>query len=220
MRRGPKPAGLISTVVKIPGGMRAALLAAAAKGERNLSEEVRYRLQHSLNDPEDERTRAVMWLLQSVLRSTMGRKMSIWLDDPYAFDQAVIAITMTLEMIRAPGAIEAPAAGAGLHGAFAARATMADVQKAPAIAPANASAHRREMVLIRQVIGDLADRAMIHGKTAEQLRADEPARLELVALRRNEANAVRGKGVPLTNGEERRMKALIKRLVTVPRADG
>lgn len=31
---------------------------------------------------------------------------------------------------------------------------------------------------------------------------------------------MRGKGVPLTNAEGRRMKALIKRLVTVPRADG
>jgi hypothetical protein len=76
------------------------------------------------------------------------------------------------------------------------------------------------MMLISQVIGDVADRAIIHGKTAEQLRADEPARLELVALRKKHANAVRGKVVPLTNAEERRMKALIKRLVTVPRADG
>jgi hypothetical protein len=180
-----------------------------------LSGEIRYRLQHSLNDPEDARTRAVTWLLQSVLRSTMGRKMSTWLDDPYTFDQAVIAIATTLELIRPEAPIEAPAAGAGLHGAFAARATLADVQKAPANAPANASGHRREMVLIRQVIGDVADRAMIRGKTAERHRADEPARLELVALRNKEALSVRGKGPALTHDEIKRMKALIARLVTV-----
>jgi hypothetical protein len=179
-----------------------------------MSREIENRLNRSLHDPEDERTRALMWLLQSVLRSTMGRrKMSTWLDDPYCFDQAVTAITTVMDLIRPPGAIE----GADLHGAFAARGTLADVQKAPTIAPARASGHQREMVMIRQAIGgDVVDRAMIHGKTAEQLRADEPARLELVALRQKEANAAWRKGPVLTNDETKRMKALIKRLVTLP----
>jgi hypothetical protein len=183
-----------------------------------MSREIEHRLNRSLHDPADERTRAVMWLLLSVLRSTLGRKMSTWLDDPYAFDQAVVAITTTLELIRPQAPIEVQADGAGLHGAFAARATLTDVQKAPAIAPANASGHRREMVLIRQAIGEVVDRAMIHGKTAEQLRADEPARLELVALRQKEADAVWRKGPPPTNEETKRMRALIERLVTDGRA--
>jgi hypothetical protein len=129
---GPKPAGLIKISARLSSGMVEKLKASALKRKRNMSREIEHRLNRSLQDPEDERTRAVMWLLQSALRSTMGRKMSTWLDDPYTFDQAVIAIITTLELIRPPGGIEAPAAGAGLHGAFAARATQADVQKGPA----------------------------------------------------------------------------------------
>lgn len=212
-RRGPKPGGLEMTVIKLPGGVRTALMAAATKGDRNLSEEIRRRLQNSLYDLADERTRGLMLLLQSTLRSAMGaRKMSSWLDDPYAFDQAVTAITTVLEAIRPAGSI----AGAGLHGAFAARGTLADVQMAPMTAPADASAHRREMVMIRQMIGDVvADRALVYGKTARQARADEPARLELVALRKKEAHSVRGEAPALTCAEERRMKALIARLLTL-----
>jgi hypothetical protein len=210
--RGPKPGGLVSTVVKLPPGVRAALLDAAARRKRNLSEEVRHRLQYSLRDPEDDRTQGLMWLLAAAVRSTIGRrKMSSWLDDPSAYDEALAAINTVLEAIRPPGAIE----GAGrLHGAFAARGTMADLQRAPALPPVMASRHRQEMVEIRQAIGgNVVDRAMIHGKTAEQVRADKPARLELVALRKKEALSVQGKGQPLTNQEGRRLKALIARLV-------
>lgn len=195
--RGPKPAGLIKISARLSSGLVETLTASASKRRRNMSREIENRLNRSIvDDRDDERTRALMRLLRSVLRSTMGRKMSAWLDDPHAFDQAVIAINTVLELIRPQGGIEgAQADGAGgLHGAFNARVTLADVQKAPAIAQANASGHRREMVLIRQAIGDVVDRAMIHGETAEQRRAATAEILELIALRKGSQCRARERG--------------------------
>jgi hypothetical protein len=215
-RSGPRPAGLIKLSARLSSSLVEALTASALKRKRNMSREIEHRLNRSMiDDRDDERTYALLRLLRSVLRSTMGRKMSTWLDDPHAFDQAVIAINTTLELIRPKSTIDAPAAGDGLHGALAAHGTLADIQKSPTIAPANASAYRREMTMLRQAIGDVVDRAMIHGKTAEQLRADEPARLELVALRKKDAYATWRNGPVLTNDETKRMKILIARLVTL-----
>ena len=222
--RGPKPAGLVVTVVKLPDTMRTALLAAATKRKRtkrewNLSDEIRHRLQHSLDDPDDydERTRALMRLLMSTFRSMGLMKTTAkahWTDDAHAFDQVVIAITTVLAAIRPPVPTEAPAEGPIYQGAFNARETLRDVQRAPAIAPANASRHRQEMAHLRQLIGDVVDRAIVYGKTAEEIRDSKRERSELAALRLKESKAAlkHPLGPPLTNVEERRLKELLKRL--------
>jgi len=240
-RRGPKPGGLVLTVVKLPAAMRAALQRKAeanAKKKKgwNLSDEIRRGLQDSLHEAPDDRTRGVMLLFQSVLRSIVGRKPMPrtveglmedlkaprrppsgphWLDSPAAFDEVVIALNTVLAAIRPP---EPSADDLPFRGRFNALTTLQDLQKAPDMAPARASQHVREMVHIRDTIGsDVVDRALTFGRTAQEIRDSEPERLELAALRRKHAASnLKPPGPPLTNEEERRMRALIKRLVISP----
>jgi hypothetical protein len=214
-----------------------------------LSDEIRNRLQRTIDDDlvqqqDDTRTHGLMLLFESVLRSTMGRKSlppllqdlaedlkaprsrrpppgPHWLDDAATFDQAVLAINTVLAAIRPPAAIEAPADDLPFRGKFNALATLQDLVKAPAREPASASKHVRSMMHIRDTIGgDVVDRVLTFGKTAEQIRDSEPERLELAGLRRKHAaSKLKPPGPPLSDSETRRMKALANRLATIPEGE-
>jgi hypothetical protein len=182
--RGPKPFGSVKLSARLSAGLVKALMASAAKRKKNMSQEIENRLSQALREDSDDRTRGLVLLPTSVLRSTMGRKpmpariedlkapapapstnAPHWLDDRAAFDQAVIAINTVLAAIRPPG--EAPTDDLPFRGRFNALATLQDLVKAPVMAPASASKHVRSMVHIRDAIGgDVVDRALTFGRTA------------------------------------------------------
>jgi hypothetical protein len=220
-KRGPKqqPAKTKHINFRLRLDLNALVEAAARKRNLSVSREIENRLTRTLDDDrkfqDDERTRALMGLLTSVLRSMGLMKTAAnahWLDDAYAYDQAVIAITTVLAAIRPPGEIGAPADGPTYQGAFNARETLRDVQRAPARVPANASRHRHEMAHLRRDIGDVVDRAIVYGRTADQIRESKRDRLELAELRLRESKAAIDQGPELTFDEAKRLKDLVKRL--------
>jgi hypothetical protein len=173
----------------------------------------------------DRRVYGLMRLLNSVVLSTIGRKTAAetkaghWLDDPYGFDQAVIAINTVLELIGPAGEIPPSPAEGAYQGKFNALATLLDIQKAPDVLPTRASRHARAMFTLKRDISDLVDRALIYGSTAEQTRhqarqfgelIQELAPLQLKARKTPDA---------MSNEELRRLEALtaqVKRLRQQP----
>jgi hypothetical protein len=120
-KRGPAPKGeydnksqVFST--RIRPDTRLALSEAAEKSGRSLSQEVEHRLVRSFDEEQkltdvfgDRRTFSVMRLLASSLAQLHNlddwSTPTHWLDDPRAFDQAILCIMTVLEAYRPHGPI-------------------------------------------------------------------------------------------------------------------
>jgi hypothetical protein len=237
-KRGPTAKGeyrnktqVLST--RISADLRAELAAAAKTSGGTLSREIEHRLRRTFSEEKtieavfgDRRTYGLMQLINSAVRTTVGRKIispltdkqqlkkSIhFLDDPYAFDQAVRTINAVLEAIRPKG--EIPQShdkaldqfGGTFQGEFNAIETLRDIQKAPAALPlpsTKGSRHQHKMSVLKSDIGDLADRAVTRGATADQVRKRSQLAKELGALRRKQARTPDA----MTNEDLNRMNAL------------
>jgi hypothetical protein len=209
-KRGPAARGeyldktqVLST--RISAELREAL-AAAAKG-RTLSREIEHRLRRTFIEDKQidaifgsRRNFQLMRLIASVIDSTVNRKVdkpkkpnADWLDDPYAFDQAVRGIAAVLGAIRPPGALPQSSDealdqyGGTFQGVFNAIETLRDVQKAPDALLLTGSRHQKKMADIKQDIGDLADRVLIHGRSADETRKLSELGRKLAALRHKQA---------------------------------
>jgi hypothetical protein len=208
-KRGPTAKGeyrdktqVLST--RISAELREAL-AAAAEGS-TLSREIEHRLRRTFAEDKQiadvfgsRRNFQLMRLIASVIDSTVNRKVDKpkkqnvdWLDDPYAFDQAVRAIAAVLNAIRPPGAVPQSLDealdqyGGTFQGEFNAVETLRDIQKAPDMLPVMATRHQKRMARMKEDIGDLADRALTRGRSADDTRRLSELGRKLAALRRKQ----------------------------------
>ncbi len=124
-KRGPKPTGgygertvVLST--RITSATRAALAKSAAKQQRTISAETEYRLRRSFDEDEKvvqlfggPQMYAILRLIGATMnmagqfaldwRPTTKKLHEPWLQDPYAYNQAVQATMSVLEALRPPG---------------------------------------------------------------------------------------------------------------------
>jgi hypothetical protein len=230
-KRGPTAKGeyrdktqVLST--RISAELREAL-AAAAEGS-TLSREIEHRLRRTFDQDKEinlvfgsRRMFQLMRLIASVVDSTVGRKVAAskkanldWLDDPYAFDQAMRAIMAVLERIRPPGAIpQSPDEaldqyGGTFQGEFNAIETLRDIQKAPDALPLKATRHQKRVAGMKKDIGDLADRALIRGRSADDTRRLSELGRKLAALRKKQAKMPE----KMTTEDREQMNAIVSEI--------
>ena len=228
-KRGPTAKGeyhdkskVLST--RISAELREALELVAKDRGGTLSREIEHRLRRTFDDDRkidlvfgSRRMFQLMRLIASVIESTVNRKIDVakkpnldWLDDPYAYDQAMRAIIVTLETMRPQGKIPQSLDeaidqyGGTFQGDFNALATLRDVQKAPDALPVNGSRYRKMIAGMKKDIGDLVDRAVTYGQTADQVRSTGLLVQNYSALQSKE------KKTPqlMTDEERKQLKAL------------
>jgi len=129
-KRGPAPKGgypektkVLST--RITAALRDELQRAASRSGRSLSSEIEHRLRRSFTKEErieemfgGRETCAIMRLIANVITVTAQQaglitqrargKKTTWLNDPYVYDQAVMAVRAILEVFRPAGDIVRP----------------------------------------------------------------------------------------------------------------
>jgi hypothetical protein len=214
-------AELIKTGFWLNAEILAKLKSEAQRKDVTVSEEVNFRLKRSFTDDKlrhraNDRTHAVIRLLDAVTRATIGAQVigdppgppADWLNDPAAFDQVVIGINATLNLIRPAGEIPA---GGPRRGEFNALAILSELQKAPELLPANPSQHTIELTQIRAAIADVVDRAIIGGITADMARQSRRLFREFAVLRKKKwklENPKQGKPATLSAKDRERMNWL------------
>lgn len=220
---GPKPAGTKSQTARLTFGLLAQLGGAAKKRKVSLTQEIENRLSRSFladtvvaNEFGDQQLYAVARIVFAAARSTVNRRIEppkdghapdgppakSWLHDARAFDAAVAAINKLFELIRPVGGPSNT--DATYQPEFNALETVLEIQKAPAAQPVKASRHTRAMVSLRKDLGDVVDRAVIRGDSAEQIRKRSGFVKEFAALRRKQARTP----ATMTYEEVNRMKSL------------
>jgi hypothetical protein len=191
-KRGPAPTGeygdksqVLST--RIRADTRAALVAAAENSGRSLSQEIEHRLRRTFTDDENivdafgsRRNYALMKLIASVIETTanLKRPNADWLDVPYAFDQVTRAIAAVLEKIRPAGELpnsidddEMLDHGGRMQWKVNTLEVLRAVQVADAKLPLTKGSRRQHtMAKLKSDIGDIADRAVLYGRTADETR--------------------------------------------------
>jgi hypothetical protein len=242
-KRGPRAKGEYSDKsevlsIRISSELHADLVAIAKHSGKTKSREVEHRLRRSFVDDEKisagfggRQNYALMKMISSVIEATVERddrtwgstgqprrktRNFNWLDDPYAFDQAVIAINAVLEAIRPAGDIPQSLDeafdkyGRTFQGKLNASETLLDIQKADVlpVPSTKVSYHGSNMAKLKADIGDVVDRAVIRGMTAEQARKRAELAKEYAALRRKKIRS---------NDDDNRMKALRGEIELLPR---
>lgn len=210
-KRGPTAKGeyldksrVLST--RISAELRGALTA-AAEGRTTLSREIEHRLRRTFI--EDKQIEAVfgnrrmfqlMRLIASVIDSTVHRKIldspkkpSVdWMDDPYAFDQAVRAAVAVFNLIRPPGDVPRTLDealdqyGGTFQGEFNTVEALREIQRAPDALPLKGSRHQQKMAGLKKDIGDLAERARTYGQSADAARKTNELARKLAVLRKKQ----------------------------------
>jgi hypothetical protein len=236
-KRGPAPSGeysdktqVLST--RISAGLRANLATAAKSSGHTLSREIEHRLRRTFSDDAkisdafgDRRNYALMKMISSVVEAVVNRKILSavtakqlkklhWLDDPYAFDQAIRAIAAVLDAIRPPGEIPQSLDevldqyGGTFQGKFNAIETLRDIQTASDQLPlpsTKGTRHQHKMSALKSDIGDLADRAQIRGRSANDTRKFSELGRKFGALRRKQAKTPEA----ITSEDVRQMTVLV-----------
>jgi hypothetical protein len=209
-KRGPAAKGeypdktqVLST--RISAELREAL-EIAAKGS-TLSREIEHRLRRTFDQDKEinlvfssRRMFQLMRLIASVIDSTVSRKVAApkkpnldWLNDPYAYDQAMRAVVDLFERMRPPGVIPQSLDEAldqydgTFEGKFNAIETLRDIQRSPDGLLVKGSRHQKTMAGMKKDIGDLADRALIYGRSGDETRKLSELGRKLAALRRKRA---------------------------------
>jgi hypothetical protein len=191
-KRGPAPTGeygdksqVLST--RIRADTRASLVAAAESSGRSLSQEIEHRLRRTFTDDRNivdafgsRRNYALMKLIASVIETTANLKRPNidWLDDPYAFDQVTRAVAAILELIRPAGELPNSSDdndmldhGGRMQWKVNALEALRAVQVADAKLPLTKGARRQHiMAKLKSDIGDVADRAVLYGRKADETR--------------------------------------------------
>jgi hypothetical protein len=246
-KRGPAAKGeyrdksrVLST--RISEELREALEVAAEGNKTTLSREIEHRLRRTFIEDKQidaifgsRRMFQLMRLIASVIDSTVNRKVFAkadkpkkqnvdWLDDPYAFDQAMRVIATVLGEIRPPGAVpQSPDEALDQYegtfqGAFNAIETLRDVQKAPDALLLTGSRHQKNMADIKQDIGDLADRALVHGRSADETRKLSELGKKLATLRNKQAKV--GSFDALSIEDREQMNAIVGEIEQLQRGGG
>jgi hypothetical protein len=216
----------------LSAGVRGQLENAAKKNKIKLSQEIENRLARSfLHDTVitkefgDQQLYGLARMVFSAARSTAGRlveppndskplygppaRQKSWLDDVAAFDAAVAAVNKVFELIRPQGdAVIPPVGGPAYQPEFNALETVHEIQKAPAAQPPNASRHMRATISLRKDIGDIVDRAVIRGSTADQTRELAVLMKEFVELRKKQTKTP----AKMTSADLNRMNALAHKI--------
>lgn len=199
-RTGPAPKGayagksmVLST--RITPETRAALVGAKTKSGRSLSQEIEHRLRRSFDRDErwieifgSRQNYAVLRLIAAAMDTVNPtRSGSSWRDDPFAFDQMIIAVNAVLAALRPPGDPSAErvaeAAGSGgptdpytrakqsylpLQGALRAEDLLQRIKETD---PALPIPRRADPVpFIRDDLGALVDRIPLQGDIAEEAK--------------------------------------------------
>jgi hypothetical protein len=192
-KRGPKPRGeytgktaIFST--RIRPDTKARLVAAAKAKGRSLSQELERRLRWTFTRDDEvikyfgsPETEAVLQLIGATIQSVTrikgtqirGSSGLVWTSDPRLFDQATKAIAQVLELFRPPGEIVDPLVDVGgdQRGKLAALELIRQVQTAdPTLPLATRSTRQHALAVLREGLGELAERPRPYGFTADEGR--------------------------------------------------
>jgi hypothetical protein len=193
----------------------AMLQAAAKKSGQTLSQETEHQLRRALVQMGTGPTFALLNLIAMVIDSAVNlqKPKAKWFNDPYLFDQALIAIISTLEAFRPEGkglepTDEVLAAGGRWQTRAHAFELLRQVQVAPVVPSLEGSEHQQAMAMIRRDLEMLADRPRPFGKTADQHR-----RMAAIASRFSELMRKGGKTPDeMTQQEWKELHGLWQRL--------
>jgi len=104
-----------------------------------------------------------------------------WWNDPRLFDQVARLCAAALELMRPPGAPPRDPIGDG-SARFAIESTLHEIQTAdPSVPFDKQKPHERWLNLMKRDLGDLADRPVLSGQTADQARALQEAAAPILA---------------------------------------
>jgi hypothetical protein len=215
-KRGPAPRGeytdksqVLST--RIRADTRAALVHAAKRSGRSLSQEIEKRLRRTFTEDErihegfgTARNRALMKMIASVMQTAWhpDRPDAEWLDDPWLFDQTIRLINLVLFAVRPPGPSKPPA-NQKLRRKLRHIEPMARaadiwhfVQNANASLPLKADSIDHHFNRLKADLGDIAQRPIITqaATTGEVVRKTREAEKALWAQRQSK-RARRTKGL-------------------------
>lgn len=204
--RGPPPKGeyagksqVLST--RIRADTRAALVAAAKRSGRSLSQEIEHRLRRTFQEDEriydgfgTARNRALMKMIANVVQTAWhpDRPDAEWLDDPWLFDQTIRLINLVLIAVRPPGSSKPPA-DPKLRRKLTDIEPMARaadmwhfVQNADASLPLSADSVEHAFNRLKADLGDIAQRPMIVQATtnAEVIRDTREAEKTVLRAQR------------------------------------
>lgn len=183
--KGPYPGRTVVFSTRIRPDTRERLEAAARTAGRSLSQELEHRLRRTLIEDDrvidffgDPQTAAIVKLIGLVIQSVnrvKGRPTGAlpWTEEPHLFDQAVKAVAGVLELFRPPGEVVDPFAdfGGDKLGRVAALGLIEDVQLADLTVPiAQRSTRQHALAVLRESLGELADRPQPYGFSADESR--------------------------------------------------
>jgi hypothetical protein len=218
---------------------RRLLEAAVKRSGRTISAECEYQLHRALSDMSTGPTYAILSVIgraidslvrlrpdpAAVLDST-GMAYAVlphnekdstakWTDDPYLYSQAQQALLAGLEMFRPPGAPPQDLKdlldlGGTRQGRFAVETTLRELQLISSKPFAKRTPYERWLTTIKEGLGELVDRPVVWGQTAEQARKEYDRitleeRRELVQLHR--------KGHSRTAAESERLDELEQKML-------
>jgi hypothetical protein len=233
-KRGPQPRGefagksnVLST--RIQEGTRSALIAAAKKSGRSLSQEIEHRLHQSFVDDEkieaafgDRRNYAIMKIIANTITSIQNlgstAAKASWLDDPYSFDQAVRGVNAVLEAMRPKGKVVTdprhPEDEGGLRqGELQAIHLLTEIQTAePGLPLGKGTRHQHLLKRLRADLGPAyADRPQILGRTAEQTRELQKLGREFGSLKRKSER----RPTEMTEADRARLHDLLQQINSI-----
>jgi hypothetical protein len=183
--KGPYTGRTVVFSTRIRPDTRGRLEAAARAAGRSLSQEFEHRLRRTFTEDDrvidffgDPKTAAIVKLIGLVIQSVnrvKGRPSGAlpWTEQPHLFDQAVKAVAGVLELFRPPGEVADPFADVGGDqlGRVAALGLIEDVQLAdPTLPIAQRSTRQHALAVLREGLGELADRPQPYGFTADERR--------------------------------------------------
>jgi hypothetical protein len=169
---------------------KAALIQAAEASGRSLSQEAEHQLRRGVLDQGTGPTFALMTTIGKAIDSLVNLKSpkARWTEDAYLFDQARKAILGALEVLRPDGVPpetteEALPLGGKMQGRLAMLELLRELQTVDTTIPfEKQTSHQRALTMLRADLDNLLERALIHGKTAQQARREHELGLQFGPL--------------------------------------
>jgi hypothetical protein len=174
-RKYPEKSAVIN--FRITPGTRRLLERAAEASGRTVSSECEYQLQRALSVMGTSPTYAVMATIGRAINDlaeardllTRAKLRGPWWLDPHTFALAEKAVLAAFRMLRPPGAQDQ--VDDGRQGEFAIETVLREIQTVdPAMPFSQMTEHQRWLLLLKQDLGLLANRAAVWGESAEQVR--------------------------------------------------
>jgi hypothetical protein len=171
------------------------LIEAAAQSGRSLSQEIEFQLRRalaSMGGAAASPTYAILQVIGRTLDSLVNYKQpgARWIDDPYLYGQAVKVMSAMFELLRPPGEVpqDTVELGTSRQGELRIAEMLRALQIIDTSKPfAEQTERERALTMLRNDLGELADRPRLYGRTAEQTRRVNELLREFVPLRRKAA---------------------------------